>query len=104
MRIVKFKVYIPKTNVPNEYEEFEYNSPMEVCNALKIKRATLYAIINEKFKCAFFKQKYLEGIKIKSFPVINAIAQPKTKDEIIKESKEIQKNLLETLKLQKNNK
>ncbi len=103
MRIVKFKVYIPKPDILNEYEEFEYNTPAEVCDALKIKRSTMYSIINNKFKCAFLKQKYLEGIKIKNFSVVNSNIQQKTKDELINENKQIQQKLLETLRLKKNN-
>ena len=83
----------------------EFNSPNEVCDALKIKRSTMYAMARGEFRCSQANQKYLEGITIEriSIPGV-AKSRPKpekTKEEIIEEGKELRKNLVENLKKMK---
>ena len=102
MKLVKFKVRIPKESDKMHYDEFEFNTPNEVCEALKIKRSTMYAMARGEFRCSQANQKYLEGIIIErtSIPGI-AKSRPKiekSKEEIIEEGKELRKNLVEKLK------
>ncbi len=103
MRLVKFIVSIPKPDVKGEYESFEYSTPDEVCEALNIKKSTMYSMCRGEFRCAQANQKYLDGIKVERIPIpgINPTKDKKSKEDIMKESKEIQKNLLENLKIKK---
>ncbi len=93
MRSAIFKVKIPITET--EYKEIEFQNVKEVCEKLKIKRSTLYAILDNKIKYNHESVKHLENIKIEKIQVKSKKTQ---KEERLKrERKEFEKKLIETL-------
>ena len=98
MRPVIFKVQIPVPDT-NEYKEYEFNSPKEVCDLLKISASTLYAIIQGRIKFSHDHLKHLINIKIQRIPVPPKFKQYKKKslDVIQQDQKDFQQQLLDKL-------
>lgn len=76
-----YRVKIPDPEKEGEYKIFEFKSPKEVCEKLKIPEPTLYAIIKGRIK---YKHKCIEHIK-------NIIIEK----EVIKPEKKYKKEIRE---------
>ena len=97
MRIVKYKVRLPNPDNTTSFTDFEYDSPLEVCSALKIARSTMYAIIRGDSKLAQKNLRHLKGIQIIRIPADSVAPCVKTPQQINEEIKQAQKLLFEQL-------
>ena len=95
MRSVIFKIKVPVSET--EYKEYEFTTVKDICEKLKIKRSTLYAILENRIKFNHESVKHLENIKIEK---IEVPSKKKQKEERLeREKKEFEKSLIDTLDL-----
>ncbi len=93
MRIVKYTVRFPTPDDPTKFTEFEYNSPIEVCSALKVARSTMYAIIKGDSKLDHKHLRHIKGVQIIRIPAKSTASSSKTVEQINQEIKLAQQNL-----------
>ena len=99
MRNVIFKLKIPLPDKENEYQEFKFEDPNDICKKLDISTTTLYRIINKTMKFTHNDKKYLEGIIIERelLPLKYPKRIKKSAEDIAKEKKEFRNKILDTL-------
>lgn len=99
MRNVVFKLKIPIPDKANEYQEFTFDNPNDICKKLDISTTTLYRLINNTIKFAHADKKHLEGIIVEReyLPLKQPKRVKKTVEAIENDKKNFRNKLLETL-------
>ena len=86
MKLVNFKVKIPIPEKNDEYKEFQFTSPKDVCKELSISESALYSICNNTFKWSHKRNKHLQGIIIERQTVY---ANNEEKEKLKEEKKKL---------------
>ena len=91
-----YRVKIPDPDKEGEYKVYEFNSPKEVSETLKIPIQTLYSIIKGRIK---YKHKSIEHIKniIIEKEVIESKRKKPLKSRELRDSKKFEQELIEKL-------